>query len=88
MHNDIYKDSLNEYNKAIKQDRQYFFSNITDENIKSSKVFFSNVDRLVTVPSTITSEMLSSEKCDQFASFFNNKIISIRQNICALRSKT
>ena len=32
--------------------------------------------------------MLPSEKCDQFASFFNNKIITIRQNISALKSTT
>ena len=38
--------------------------------------------------SHIPSEMLSSEKCDQFASFFNNKIITIRQNISALKSTT
>ena len=86
--NDIYKDTLNEYNQEIKQARQSFFSKIINENINNSKVLFSTVDRLVNSPSTIPSEMLSSEKCDQFASFFSNKIITIRQNISAIKSTT
>ena len=88
VHNDIYKDKLNEYNQAIKQARHSLFSKIINENMNNSKELFPTVDRLVNSPSTIPSEMLSSEKCVQCASFFNNKIITVRQNISALKSTT
>ncbi|KAK3544058.1 hypothetical protein QTP86_000868 [Hemibagrus guttatus] len=50
-------------------------------NLNNTRTLFATVERLTNPPSQIPSEMLSNSKCNEFASFFSEKIINIRKAI-------
>ena len=52
-----------------------------NKNINNTRALFAMVDKLTTPPKEIASELFSTEKCNEFAYFFNEKIKSIRLNI-------
>ena len=52
-----------------------------NKNINNTCALFAMVDKLTTPPKEIASELFSTEKCNEFAYFFNEKIKSIRLNI-------
>ncbi len=82
IHYSIYKDSLHAFNIATA--RQTFFSNLINSNLNNTRTLFATVERLTTPPpppSQIPSEMLSDSKCNEFASFFSEKISNIRKEI-------
>ena len=81
VHYDIYKENLQKYNLEIRSARQSFFSKIINNNINNPRILFNTVDRLTNPPTRIAQEFLSTAKCNEFASFFNNKIDTIRQGI-------
>ncbi len=76
-----YKDSLRAFNVELATARQTFFSNHINSNLNNTHVRFATLERLTNPPSKITSEILSDSKCNEFASFFSEKINNIRKEI-------
>ncbi len=83
IHYSIYKDSLHAFNVELATARQTFFSNLINSNLNNTRTLFATVERLTTPPPPrqIPSEMLSDSKCNEFASFFSEKISNIRKEI-------
>ncbi len=81
IHYSIYKDSLHAFNVELSTARQTFFSNLINSNLNNTCTLFATVERLTTPQSQIPSEMLSDSKCNEFASFFSEKINNIRKDI-------
>lgn len=81
IHYEIYKASLHSFNLELKNSRQSFFSNIINTNINDARSLFTTVDRLTNPPPQTAPDLLSTAKCNEFATFFCNKIDNIRQNI-------
>ncbi|KAL0152092.1 hypothetical protein M9458_052599, partial [Cirrhinus mrigala] len=81
IHYSIYKDSLHAFNVELATARQKFFSNLINSNLNNTQTLFATVERLTNPPSQIPSEMLSDSKCNEFASFFSEKISNIRKVI-------
>ncbi|KAI2648158.1 RNA-directed DNA polymerase from mobile element jockey [Labeo rohita] len=86
IHYSIYKDSLHAFNVELATARQKFFSNLINSNLNNTRTLFATVERLTNPPSQIPSEMLSNSKCNDFASFFSEKIINIRKVISTFSS--
>uniref|UniRef100_A0A672L323 Reverse transcriptase domain-containing protein n=1 Tax=Sinocyclocheilus grahami TaxID=75366 RepID=A0A672L323_SINGR len=81
IHYSIYKDSLRTFNVELGKARQSFFSNLINSNLNNTRTLFATVERLTNPPNQIASEMLSDSKCNEFASFFSEKINNIRKAI-------
>ncbi len=81
IHYSIYKDSLHAFNLELATARQTFFSNLINSNLNNTRTLFATVERLTNPPSQIPSEMLSDSKCNEFASYFSEKISNIRKEI-------
>ncbi len=81
IHYSIYKDSLHDFNLELATARQTFFSNLINSNLNNTRTLFATVERLTNPPSQIPSEMLSDSKCNEFASFFSEKISNISKEI-------
>ena len=81
IHNDLYKQSLRNFNHGLFKARQQHFNEMINKNINNTHALFAMVDKLTTPPEEIASELFSTEKCNEFAYFFNEKIKSIRLNI-------
>ncbi len=81
IHYSVNKDSLHAFNVELSTARQTFFSNLINSNLNNTRTLFATVERLTTPPSQISSEMLSDSKCNEFASFFSEKINNIRKDI-------
>ncbi len=79
IHYSIYKDSLHVFNVELATARQTFFSNLINSNLNNTRTLFATVERLTNPPSQIPSEMLSDSKCNEFTSFFSEKINNIRK---------
>ena len=84
---EIYKESLNSYNQKLKKSRQSFFSDIISKNTNDARTLFATVDRLTCPPPQIVPDHLSTVKCNEFATFFMDKIKNIRLSISASASK-
>ncbi|KAK0135227.1 hypothetical protein N1851_028946 [Merluccius polli] len=61
--------------------QETFFSNIINRNTNNAQTLFATIDRLTNPPTQIPPELLSTQKCKEFASSFTDKIEGIRQNI-------
>lgn len=85
VHYDIYKDNLRIYNKELKGARQSFFSEVINKN-NNSRTLFAVVDRLTNPSSSVPPELLSSKSCNDFADFFTDKILKIRQTMSSSTS--
>ncbi len=81
IHYSIYKDSLHAFIVELATARQTFFSNLINSNLNNTRTLFATVERLINPQSKIPSEMLSDSKCNEFASFFSEKISNIRKEI-------
>ncbi len=81
IHYSIYKDGLHAFNLELATARQTFFSNLINSNLNITRTLFATVERRTNPPSQIPSEMLSDSKCNEFASFFSEKIGNIRKEI-------
>ncbi|XP_060775062.1 tubulin beta-1 chain isoform X1 [Neoarius graeffei] len=81
IHYQIHKEMLCNYNYEIRKARQSFFSNIINRNMNNARVLFSTVEKLTNPPPQLAPELLSVNKCNEFASFFKGKIDKIWQNI-------
>ena len=82
VHLDILKRSTVTYNKEMRMARQAYFSGIINENKNNAKVLFSTIDHLLNPPQAYKQTLPASKaKCNDFASFFNDKILNIRADI-------
>lgn len=82
IHCDIYKEMLHWYNLEIRNARKSFFFEIINSNVNNNaRILFTTVNRLTNPPVPVPPELLSVNKCNEFATFFNDKIQSIRQII-------
>ena len=78
---DIFKNTLRNHNRSLKQARKEFFLTLIDTHKNNPKHLFLSIDKLISPSSAIASDTFSIAKCNEFASFFNNKILIIRRNI-------
>ncbi|KAI4800683.1 hypothetical protein KUCAC02_009526 [Chaenocephalus aceratus] len=88
VHFEIYKERLGLYNLELKNARQSFFSDIITKNKNNARALFATVDKLTNPPVSVASEFLSTRACNDFASFFTDKIQKIRQAVSASASGT
>ena len=72
---DMFKEKLRTFNLELRNARQSFFSDIITKNSNNVRALFAAVDRLTNPPVTVASEHLSTRACNEFASFFTEKII-------------
>ena len=64
------------YNCEMKKARRQYFSQIISDSSNNSKVLFNTLDRLINPPRLIPYELHIEEKCNQFATFFSEKMSS------------
>ncbi|CAJ1082756.1 hypothetical protein KUCAC02_009465 [Xyrichtys novacula] len=88
VHYQIYKERLRIFNLELRNARRSFFSDIITKNKNNARALFTTVDRLTNPPVSVASEFLSAKACNEFASFFNNKIQKIRQTVSSSISGT
>ena len=88
VHYNTYKERLRIYNLELRNARRSFFSDIIARNNNNSRALFATVDRLTNPPVPVASELLSTKACNDFASFFTDKIQKIRQTVSASISST
>ena len=82
IHLEIFKKSTAAYNKAMRLARQAYFSGIINENKNNARVLFSTIERLLNPPQSYKQSLPASKaKCNELASFFDNKIFNIRAGI-------
>ena len=82
VHKLILKNSTVTYNRVRSLARQAYFSGIINENKRNPRILFSTIDRLLNPPQSYRQTLPPSEaSCNDFASFFDNKIINIRAEI-------
>ena len=84
IHFDIYKEKLHTYNLLLRKARESFFADIITRNRNNARALFSTVERLTNPPTSIAPELHSTRKCNEFASFFREKIQNIRQAVSTL----
>ena len=77
------KEKLRSYNTELRNARQTLFSEIITKNHNNARALFATVDRLTNPPVPIAAELLSNKACNEFASFFTDKIQKIRQAVSA-----
>lgn len=82
---DIYKESLRKYNQELKNARQSYFSEIISRNTTNTRTLFSVVDKLTNPQASVPQELVSEVSCNDFAAFFTNKVLKIRQTVCNSR---
>ena len=82
IHLEILRSSTAAYNKAMRLARQAYFSGIINENKNNARVLFSTIEHLLNPPQSYKQSLPASKaKCNEFASFFDNKIANIRVGI-------
>ena len=67
IHLDLYKQSLCNFKYELLKARQQHFSEIINKNINNTHTLFATVDKLTNPPKQIAPELLSTEKCNEFA---------------------
>ena len=82
VHQEILRKSTAAYEKARRLARREYFSKIINENKKNARVLFSTIERVLNPPQLYKQSLPASKaKCNEFASFFDNKISNIRADI-------
>ena len=82
VHKLILKNSTVTYNRVRSLARQAYFSKIINENKKNPRVLFATIDHLLNPPQSYKQSIPPSEAiCNDFASFFDSKIVNIRAAI-------
>ncbi len=77
VHYEYLKTLMKNYNVAVKDARATYFSNLISQNAHRSKISFGTLERIVGPPTNINSHA-SSDLCEQFKTFFTEKIVNIR----------
>ena len=81
VHFDILKDLLSAFNKAIRNARKDHFSKLISTNSNNSRVLFSTIDSLINPAPKVDDSVFSTTKCEEFATYFTDKITNIRTSI-------
>ena len=77
------RDSLAAYQRALKEAKSKYLSSIIASSSHHPRLLFSTIDSVVNPRSTVLSDV-STATCEEFVSFFSDKVTSVRQNICNL----
>lgn len=64
----------------------HFFSEIIHRNNNNARTLFATVERLTPPPVAIAPELSSTRACNEFASFFIEKVLKIRRSVGTLVS--
>ncbi|XP_074521141.1 uncharacterized protein LOC141786455 [Halichoeres trimaculatus] len=83
-----WKNSLNEYRKALRLARATYYSTLIEENKNNPRFLFSTVARLTNSHSSTEPCVPLSLSSEGFMSFFNNKILKIRDKISSVLHAT
>ena len=83
IHYELYKQSLRSYNNELCKARQLHLSEMINKNVHNSRTLFAWIEKLTNPPKQLNPDLLSTEKCNELANFFSQKIKTIRQNIHA-----
>lgn len=75
------RDSLAAYQKALKVAKSEYLSSIISNNCSHPRVLFNTIDSVINPHPTILSDV-SAATFEVFATFFNNKVSSVGQNMC------
>uniref|UniRef100_A0A8D0CS33 Reverse transcriptase domain-containing protein n=3 Tax=Sander lucioperca TaxID=283035 RepID=A0A8D0CS33_SANLU len=76
-----WQDSLKTYRKTLRKARSDYYSSLIEENKNNPRFLFSTVARLTDSHSSIEPSIPIALSSDDFMSFFNDKIITIRDTI-------
>ena len=71
---------MKNYQKAVKEARAAFYSNLILANRSNPKILFKVLDS-ITTPTPCHFTDASQDMCEEFLKFFSNKIKDIRQQI-------
>lgn len=77
----LWQESHNKYMKALRFARTSYYSSLIEENKNNPRYLFSTVARLTQSQSSIEPVIPLALSCDDFMSFFNDKIHKIREKI-------
>lgn len=77
---DILRESLSNYQNAVRAARSLYFSRIISHNANNPKVLFSTIDKVLS-PSINYFPSPSKDLCDSFLKYFIDKVVLIRSNI-------
>ena len=77
----VWQDSLKLYRKALRSARATYYSTLIEENRNNPRVLFSTVARLTESHSSVEPIIPVSLSSNDFMSFFNTKIMHIREKI-------
>ena len=86
IHYELYKQSLRSYNNQLCKARQLHLSEMINKNVNNSPTLFAMVEKLTNTPKQTNPDLLSTEKCNEFANLFSQKIKTITQNIHATQT--
>lgn len=77
----MYKNRLNRYHLTLKDPMESFFSEIINSNINNVQALFATVERLANSPMTEAPKLNFNSSCNEFASLFTAKILTIRCSV-------
>lgn len=82
VYRNIYKKQILSFNCALHSARRAHFSKLITESNNDPRTLFSNINRLLnSIPAGDILDQMSSTRCEEFATFFSDKITSIRATI-------
>lgn len=68
------------YQKSVKEEQRKYFSNVILKNVNNPRLLFQTIGSVLN-PSKPTLLECCSEKCEQFLSYFIDKVALIRANL-------
>lgn len=80
----VWQDSLKTYRKALRNARAAYYSSLIEENKNNPRFLFSTVARLTDSHSSIEPSIPITLSSNDFMTFFNDKILTIRDKITHL----
>lgn len=76
----ILKESWRNYQRVVKDSKTRYFSDLVLNNVSKPRVLFKTVNSVLN-PNPSTSLEMTTETCEKFISFFNDKVAAIRATI-------
>ncbi|KAJ0055115.1 hypothetical protein NL108_009851 [Boleophthalmus pectinirostris] len=74
---EIYREQVRKYNNGMKSERQAYLSQLINNNIKNPRILFSTISSVID-PVRNWKEPSNMPNCEDFVTYFSNKIQSIR----------
>ncbi|XP_072556731.1 uncharacterized protein [Paramormyrops kingsleyae] len=87
VHLQIYTDYIQQYKDTLNSARSKYYSNLIYSGSNNPKALFSTINTLLK-PNNTTSSSFTTDKCNQFQSFFQSKIDSVYSSIDLSSSHT